>query len=236
MTMVEQNSINRMESSKEVCRKQHLVNQVYEMSIDAKPKIKLCGLSRASDIETANELIPDYIGFIFAPKSKRYVTPEKAAELKSLLSRDIKAVGVFVDEDIDRVAELLNHGMIDIAQLHGREDEAYISSLRSLTDAPIIQAFKISSHIDIERAEQSASDYILLDSGAGSGATLDWDMIKSSGIKRPYFLAGGLAPDNVRDAVSLLDPFAVDVSSGIETDGLKNPDKMRSFVQAVRNQ
>ncbi len=197
-------------------------------------KIKLCGLSRPCDIEAANRLKPEYIGFVFLPKSKRYVDYEKARELKNLLSPEIKAVGVFVDESPQTVAELLNNGTIDIAQLHGVEDEDYIRLLRNLTDKPIIKAFRIQSEDDILRAEESSADYILLDSGMGTGTVFNWDLIQN--IKRPYFLAGGLDCDNVGEAVGRLHPYAVDVSSGIETNGLKDKEKMAAFVAKVRKE
>lgn len=196
--------------------------------------IKLCGLSRPCDIETANELKPDYIGFVFASKSKRYVTYEKAMEMKSQLSPEIQAVGVFVNEDPQNVAKLLHSGIIDMAQLHGDEDEEYINRLRLLTDKRIIKAFRIKTANDIKIAEQSTADYMLLDSGAGTGMVFDWGLVKS--IRRPYFLAGGLDARNVADAVSTLHPFAVDVSSGIETDGAKDIVKMAAFVAAVRKE
>ena len=197
-------------------------------------KLKFCGLTRIEDIEAANETRPDYIGFVFAPKSKRYVAPQLAATLKSQLAPGIRAVGVFVNEAPETVAELLNTGTIDLAQLHGREGEDYIAHLRTLTDKAIIQAFKITALQDIEQAEQSTADYILLDSGAGSGATFDWSLLQ--GIRRPYFLAGGLAPENVTQAIRALHPYAVDVSSGIEQNGQKDREKMAAFVAAVRKE
>lgn len=195
-------------------------------------KIKLCGLSRPFDIETANKLNPEYIGFVFAPKSRRYVTPEKAAELKLSLSPDIKAVGVFVNESPEKVARLLNDGVIDMAQLHGGEDEEYIKRLRQVTDKDIIKAFRVKTEEDISQAEKSSAEYILLDSGAGTGTVFDWKLLQN--IKRPYFLAGGLSPENVDIAVKQLKPFAVDVSSGIETEGVKDYVKMAAFVAAAR--
>lgn len=197
-------------------------------------KIKLCGLSRPCDIETANELKPEYIGFVFAQKSKRYVELEKAVQLKQLLSSDIQAVGVFVDETPEVVAELLNSGVIDVVQLHGREDKAYIQRLRQHTDKPIIKAFQIKSQQDLTEAEHCTADYVLLDSGAGTGKVFDWTVLKN--IRRPYFLAGGLSPDNVGEAIKLLHPFAVDVSSGIETDNLKDKEKAAAFIAAVRKE
>lgn len=197
-------------------------------------KIKLCGLSRPCDIEVANELKPDYIGFVFAPKSKRYVTPEKAMKLKQMLMPEIQAVGVFVNEELQNVAKLLQDNIIDIAQIHGGEDEEYIARLRQLTDKPIIKAFRIKTSSDIEKIEQCSADYVLLDSGAGTGTVFDWNLIQN--IAKPYFLAGGLDSDNVADAVKTLCPYAVDVSSGIETSGLKDKTKMAAFVAAVRKE
>ncbi len=196
--------------------------------------IKLCGLSRACDIDVANELKPEYVGFVFARKSSRYLAPEQAAELKKLLSPDIRAVGVFVDENPQTVAGLLNDGTIDMAQLHGVESGEYIKKLRQLTDKPLIRAFRIQSAADIADAGNSSADYILLDSGAGTGSVFDWELVRN--IRRPYFLAGGLSPDNVENAVNMLYPFAVDVSSGIETDGVKDKLKMAAFVAAVRKE
>lgn len=195
-------------------------------------KIKLCGLSRPCDIETANQLKPEYIGFIFVKKSKRYVSPETAAQLKSLLDPAIQAVGVFVKENPDAVAKLLNDGIIDAAQLHGGKDEAYIHNLRVLTDKPLIQAFRVDSTDDVEKACKSSADYILLDSGSGgTGTTFDWTLLLG-GVNRPYFLAGGLSSENAGSAVRLFHPYAV----GIETDGLKDAKKMADFVSAVRKE
>ena len=196
-------------------------------------KIKLCGLTRPEDIEAANALKPDFIGFVFAQKSRRYVSPETASRLRAGLDPGIRAVGVFVREKPEQVAALLNAGVIDLAQLHGGEDEAYIQRLRALTDRPLIQAFRVDTAADLERARASAADCILLDNGpGGTGAAFDWALLR--GFERPYFLAGGLGPENVAAAVTALHPFAVDVSSGIETAGVKDPEKMRAFVQAVR--
>ena len=195
-------------------------------------KIKLCGLSRIQDIETANTLKPDYIGFVFAAKSKRRVTQLQAAELKSKINPETKAVGVFLDDDLDMVAGMMNLGIVDVVQLHGSEDEEYIKKLRVITDKPIIKAFVINTAEDVKRAEQSTADYILLDGGKGSGKVFDWNLLKE--IKRPYFLAGGLNTENAAQAVASLKPFAVDVSTGIETDGFKDAEKMTAFVAAVR--
>ena len=195
-------------------------------------KIKLCGLSRPQDIEIVNEIKPEYIGFVFWKKSKRYVSEDTATGLKEMLSEAIKAVGVFIDEPVENVAKLLNDGIIDIAQLHGSEDEEYISSLRRLSDKEIIKAFLIEKAKDLEPVKKCSADYILLDAGIGSGKVFDWSILQD--INRPYFLAGGLNLENVQDAIRLVKPFAVDVSSGIETDGIKDEAKMRKFVDIVR--
>lgn len=197
--------------------------------------IKLCGLTRECDIAAANLLMPEYIGFVFAPKSRRYVSPERAAELKRLLSPVIAAVGVFVNESPEQVARLLCSGVIDIAQLHGNEDEDYIARLRRLTDKPIIQAFRIDSAADIAAAKRSTADYVLLDSGSGgTSSVFDWSLIDR--IDRPYFLAGGLSIDNVCDAITQIKPYALDVSSSIESNGVKDQAKMAAFVAAVRKE
>ena len=196
--------------------------------------IKMCGLTRKCDIKAVNEIKPEYIGFVFWTKSKRYISPEKAFELKKLLDKNIKAVGVFVDESIEKVAELLENDIIDIAQLHGHENEDYIKNLREMTDKPVIQAFRIRSADDIQKAAESTADMILLDAGMGDGKIFDWSLIKE--IKRPYFLAGGLNCENIAEAVKTLQPYAVDVSSGIETDGLKDMKKMADFSAIVRKE
>lgn len=196
-------------------------------------KIKLCGLKRPQDIQAANELLPAYIGFVFAPKSRRYVHPARAEELRRMLNPGIIPVGVFVNETPETVAALLDRGIIDIAQLHGKEDEAYIRRLRQLTKKPLIQAFRVDTPADVAAAQASTADYVLLDSGAGgTGTCFDWSLLQD--IQRPYFLAGGLTPENVGGAVATLHPYAVDVSSGIETDGAKDKEKMTQFVRAVR--
>ncbi len=197
-------------------------------------KIKLCGLSRKEDIEAANKLNPDFIGFVFYEKSSRNVTKEQAKLLKSLLNPEVKAVGVFVDEDISFINELISEGIIDIAQLHGSEDEEYISVIKKQTKAPVIKAFKVREKEDVDLANRSGADYVLLDSGMGTGKPFNWELLQ--GIKRDYFLAGGLDPENVRQALEVTGAFGVDVSSGIETDKKKDAAKMKRFVENVRGE
>ena len=206
-------------------------------------RIKICGLKRIEDIEAVNELCPDYVGFVFADFSHRYVDKETAVKLKERLDPRIKAVGVFVNEDYNYVAELLNEGVIDMAQLHGDEDEVYIEKLRGLTSdnedeaksadsEKIIKAFNMSKIGNVSEIDNSSADMVLVDSGTGSGKTFDWNRLRE--IKRPYILAGGLGVQNIAEAVNTLQPYGVDVSSGVETDKLKDVNKMRSFVEIVR--
>ena len=197
-------------------------------------KVKLCSMRRPEDIAAVNEIGPDAIGFIFVQGRKRYISPETAAGLKGLLKPEIKAVGVFIDEDREVVADIANRGIIDVIQLHGSESDGYIAELRKLVKLPIIKVFKIESPEDAAKAEASTADLILADSGnGGTGELGRWDLIKL--IKRDYILAGGLNPENVGEAVKELHPYAVDTSSGVETDGLKDPDKMIAFTQNARN-
>lgn len=195
-------------------------------------KVKICGLSRECDIEYANMLKPDYIGYVFWQKSRRCVTEEQASVLTHRLDEAITPVGVFVDEELKRVSQLANDGIIKVIQLHGHENEVYLKELRSMTDAPIIKAFKIRSAADIDRANAFPSDYVLLDNGYGTGQTFDWGFVK--GIDRPFFLAGGVNADNVAGAIEKLQPYAVDISSGVETDGYKDFEKLQRFMEMVR--
>ena len=195
-------------------------------------KIKICGLRREQDIRYANELMPDYIGFVFLKGKMRYVTFEEAAHLRSLLDPAIPAVGVFVNEPVENVIRLLQSGTIQIAQLHGQEDEAYAEELGRAGDHCIIRAFAVRSSEDIHRAFAFPADYPLLDNGKGTGETFDWSLFEKQ--EKPFFLAGGLSPENVKEAIECFHPYAVDVSSGVETDGFKDYEKMKAFMDAVR--
>lgn len=196
-------------------------------------KIKICGLSRPCDIDFVNAQGPDFIGFVINfPKSRRNVTPRQAADLRGRLRDGIVPVGVFVDEEAETVARLLNEGVIDMAQLHGREDEAYIQRLRGMTDKKLVKAFRVTSPRDVEEAKASSADYILLDNGTGTGRQFDWSLIE--GVERPWFLAGGLDPQNLAEAARRLRPWSVDLSSGVETDGQKDAAKIEAAVRAAR--
>ena len=198
-------------------------------------KLKFCGLTREADICAANETRPDYIGFVFA-ESRRRVTDEQAARLRALLSPGIQAVGVFVNDDPTHIAELANHGVIDLIQLHGGESAAYIRRLRTMTATPVIYAVRVGTHEDIERVKPYSVEYFLLDTCTkdaygGSGKIFDWSLIGE--VEKPYFLAGGLNESNIPRAVQT-GAYALDLSSGIETDGVKDAAKMRRVAALIR--
>lgn len=196
-------------------------------------KVKLCGLKRPCDIAWANEVRPDYVGFVFAG-TKRRVTDEQARALRQLLDPAIPAVGVFVDEDWQHISRLVQAGTIQVVQLHGHEDEAYMTELRRHINVPLIKAFAITDEASLATALGSTADFILLDNGpGGTGQAFDWSTIHQC-IRRPFFLAGGLSPENVTEAMAL-QPYALDVSSGIETDGVKDKAKIITFMARVRN-
>lgn len=197
-------------------------------------RIKICGLTRMEDIRAVNDAKPDYCGFVIeVPKSPRCVSREQVRELTAGLDADILPVGVFVNASVELVSQLLNEGTIAVAQLHGQEDEIYIRRLRAVTEKPLIQAFPIQSSEDVNRAEKSLADYILLDQGSGgTGRTFDWSLV--SEIERPFFLAGGLKEENLEEAVRQLQPWAVDLSSSLETDGKKDAGKIKRAVEIIR--
>ena len=195
-------------------------------------ELKICGLSRLEDIVAVNRHGADYAGFVFFAKSKRYVDPYKANELIELLRADIKPVGVFMDEPIDNVVRIARLTGVELVQLHGHESDEYVEYIKRTLDRPVIKAYKASEEGALERAANSNADYVMIDSGAGSGKKFDWNILKD--FKRDYFLAGGLDPESVGEAISLLEPFAVDVSSGVETDGIKDEVKIANFIKAVK--
>lgn len=197
-------------------------------------KVKLCGIKHPNDLIGINTWCPDYTGFVFAPESKRYLPPHEAKMLRTKLNPAIQSVGVFVNAPIEIILTCLNDHIIDLVQLHGNEGPDYLNALRHQTTAPIIQAFHLSTPADAQRVQKSPADYILLDhKNAGSGCTFDWSL--ASPLRRPFFLAGGLNADNVSAAIHQLQPFAVDTSSGIETNGQKDWQKIKAFIQAVRS-
>ncbi|MDR3288578.1 MAG: phosphoribosylanthranilate isomerase [Peptococcaceae bacterium] len=194
-------------------------------------RIKICGLFRARDIDFANEAEPDYVGFVFAP-SRRQITAAAAAGFREKLKSGVVPVGVFVNAAIQEIVSLFQNGVIEIAQLHGEEDAVYIEALKQRCSVPVIKAVRVETVQSAPRAEQLPADYLLLDNGAGgSGQTFNWDLIGK--VETPYFMAGGIHARNIDGALSL-NPYAIDVSSGAETQGMKDLDKMIALVRRTR--
>lgn len=202
------------------------------MGNDLKKKVKICGLSRECDISMVNELKPDFCGFIINfPKSKRNVNVDRLKELVKDLNPDVIPVGVFVNQPAELIAELLNDNVIAIAQLHGSEDNEYIKELRNLTNKTIWKAIQIKDKCDIISCNDCLADFLIIDSGQGSGVTFDWTFLE--GLDRPFGLAGGLNLDNVGEALKT-SARLLDVSGGVETDGFKDYDKVKAFIDSVR--
>lgn len=196
-------------------------------------KIKICGLKRLEDIEIANRYRPDYIGFVFA-ESKRQVTHDLARKLKANLNPNIKAVGVFVDADADEILELYRDEIIDMVQLHGSESEEFILNLKEKTnhELKVIKAIEMYDGIDITEYDDSKADYLLFDSGKGSGKTFDWNLIRKD-LKKEFFIAGGLTSQNIKEAIMEFNPYAVDLSSSLEVNGFKDENKIREIMEAI---
>lgn len=211
------------------------------MPMMPRTKIKICGLTRMEDILAANELRPDYIGFVFA-KSRRQVKKEQAEQLKKQLHSSIHAVGVFVNDALEREAGLFAEGIIDMIQLHGQEDEEHIQKLKKLTrtssrgEAIIIKAVSMNSIDALEPWQESAADCLLLDNGpGGTGKAFDHRLLLPGKIKKPFFLAGGVSAENAAELIKNYHPFALDTSSGAETNGVKDKEKMKKIIQIVRH-
>lgn len=190
-------------------------------------KIKICGLRREIDIDYVNELRPDYIGFILTDGFKRSISTDTAKRLKARLDKNIKAVGVFVDDDIDKINDIVRQGIIDLVQLHGRETADYCKKI----NAPVIKYFKPDMFDQIGEYD---TDYLLFDSGTGTGKTFDWSKIP--GTDKPFFLAGGIGSDNIRAAIESVNPFCIDLSSSVETDGYKSYDKIKKIMEIMKNE
>lgn len=200
-------------------------------------KVKICGIRRPQDVEMINHLKPDYAGFVFA-KSKRQVQEDEALRLREQMRPEIPAVGVFVQEDIERIVRLCRMGTIQMIQLHGGEDEAYIQRLHmEVPEVPVIKAVRVKSGEQILEEEMLPCEYLLLDTYVrgvygGSGQQFDKRLIPA--LQKPFFLAGGLDGANVQENIRICHPYAVDVSSAVETDGVKDFDKMEHFIRMAR--
>lgn len=193
-------------------------------------KIKICGIKREKDIEIINMYTPDYIGFVFAP-TKRQVDFNTAKKLKNLLKVDIPVVGVFVNHEISEILDLYRNNIIDIAQLHGDENEEYINKLKEEEpNLKLIKAVLIRENTNLKSYEDLNIDYLLLDNGQGTGKTFNWDLVKED-INKDFFLAGGLNRSNVKLAVEKFNPYAIDLSSSLETDGFKDENKIKEIME-----
>ncbi|AMB95102.1 phosphoribosylanthranilate isomerase [Aerococcus urinae] len=199
------------------------------------PKLKICGLKRPIDISYCNPLAIDYVGFIVDfPKSQRSITLDTLKQLSQEVDPKIQKVGVFVNYPLDRIADLLESGIIDIAQLHGQESPADISDLQNTTGKPIWKAFAISEASDLAKAKASPADQILLDyKEAGSGKSFNWELLED--FDRPFILAGGLNATNIQAAMTQVHPAGLDLSTGVENQGYKDPDKIKEIVRMVKN-
>lgn len=208
-------------------------------------KIKVCGIRRPEDVDIVNTYLPDYIGFVFAP-TWRQIDTDTACSLKSLLHPEIKSVGVFVNQPIELLTEACARGAADYLQLHGQEDASYEKALvKALTQKGIknaeerlIQAYRIRSAADFDCIGNTLAPLLLLDAYSptdigGTGEAFDWTMIRN--VNQPFFLAGGITAENVTEAIRLAQPFGIDASSSLETDKAKDREKIKLFIERIRN-
>lgn len=188
-------------------------------------KIKICGLKRTQDIDYVNELRPDYIGFILTDGFRRSISAAQAKMLKASLDKNITSVGVFVDDDIDKINGLISDRVIDLVQLHGKESPDYCKKI----NAPVIKYFRPDMFDQIKEYD---TDYYLFDSGTGTGRTFDWNQIPKTA--KPFFLAGGISGDNICRAINEINPYCIDVSSAVETDGNKDYNKIKQIMECMK--
>ncbi|GHT10502.1 N-(5'-phosphoribosyl)anthranilate isomerase [Endomicrobiia bacterium] len=198
------------------------------------PKIKICGLKREEDVSFVNIAKPDYAGFVFAGV-KRKIDFNTAVRFRSLLDDTIQSVGVFVNDKIDNIVNLCEGKTIDLVQLHGGEDESYIGRLKERIKKPVVKAVRVKDKI---YSAATKADFMLFDTYSsfeygGSGKIFDWDLLKE--FRNPFFLAGGLNRDNIAEAVKKLNPYCVDLSSGVETNGVKDLNKIIETVKILRS-
>lgn len=196
-------------------------------------QIKICGLFRPVDADYVNEAMPDYAGLVFWEKSRRRVNREQADAFRKSLHPDIQTVGVFVDEEPDIIIELLKADILDIAQLHGQETEEQVRDIKERSGKPVWKAVEVKSAADIEKWNASAVDCLLFDGGKGGGKPFAWELLKCA--KRPFLLAGGLNMNRIGAAAELPGLLGIDISSGVETDGFKDREKILQIVRRVKN-
>ena len=201
-------------------------------------KIKMCGLRRPDDIIYANECLPDYIGFVFA-ESRRKVSGREAKKLGEQLDPSIKKVGVFVNEPLRSLISISEEAGLDIIQLHGDEGEEYIKEVKHETGKELWKAVRVRMVKDIQEAQRLPADKLLLDSFSeesygGTGKVMDFAVLDQADIRKPYFIAGGLTVENLPEILKKAEPYGIDISSGIETEGVKDREKMLKVIQCVR--
>ena len=198
-------------------------------------KVKICGLKTLEDIDYINEVLPDFAGFIFAESSRR-ISFNQAAKMKSKLNKNIKSIGVFVNEKTEKIINAAEEGIIDLIQLHGNEDNNYIKEIGNKLKLPVIKAFKADSNLKYN-IENTIADYVLIDSCnknqfGGTGQLFDWGLIPETDKK--IFLAGGLNADNIIRAIKEVNPYCLDINSGVEINGKKDRKKILEVMQIVK--
>ncbi len=196
-------------------------------------KIKICGITDTRELAGINAAKPDYFGFIFAANRRRTVTLEQAKELRNGIDSSIPSVGVFVNEPVEQILSFAESGVFSLIQLHGKADFEKIVQIKSRVSLPVIQAYAVTTVEEMSAAQQCPADYLLFDYGiGGTGQSFDWTLLSHN--SRPYFLAGGIGLNNISQAITLA-PDVIDVSSGAETNGKKDPEKVIELVRRVRN-
>ena len=199
-------------------------------------KVKICGITRPADAELAVALGADYLGFVFVPESPRYVTPEQARQVVESTTRrrddsTTRFVGVFRNASRDEILRTIEAANLDMIQVHGSWHPRQPPTANR-QPLPVIQAFNVQSELP---DTSSDADYILFDTGGGTGRTFDWSLLASYPRTKPFFLAGGLTPDNVAEAIATARPFAIDLASGVErSPGIKDHDKMKRLFEAIQ--
>lgn len=204
-------------------------------------KIKFCGIRRKEDVEYCNILMPEFMGMILSKGFRRTISAEFASELINEKNPDIKAVGVFVNETAEQVADISQKVSLDIIQLHGDETAETVNEVKRLTGLPVWKAVRVQNEEDIQRAEKLGADKLILEGYApgkigGAGVTANWELLSKSKPQLPFFLAGGLTPENLKTALTKVQPFGVDFSSGIEIDGIKDFEKMKKIINIIRGE
>lgn len=204
-------------------------------------KIKFCGISRKEDVEFCNMLMPEFMGMILSPGFRRSISAECASSLVKKKNPAIKAVGVFVDTPPDQIYQISGTAYLDVIQLHGNETAETVREVKKLTGLPVWKAVRVQKEQDIKQAELSGADALVLEGYVpgkvgGTGVTAKWELLSEVKPKVPFFLAGGLNPENICEAITVVKPGGVDFSSGIETDGVKDYNKMKEIVNIVRGE